>query len=109
MEQPYLVAAINNRPSKHGGDIWVVELIGLEDRRVYQTYIDANNRNYRHWARVIENPDRGYILSNLKHKVSAQGRTLVSADSQVIIEREANDPDQLAEAVQQIWTNQDGQ
>jgi hypothetical protein len=107
MQQLMAIAEIKKKPSRHGGRIYIVTLIGLEDRGIYETYIDPENRNYKFWRHIIENPGRGYIVSGARLADRKIRPNLVTADSEIIIERETFSTAELAEAIEALWINED--
>lgn len=86
--------------SKFGNRIWRIDFTGLEDRKNYYTFVDPTMRNYVNWQHIIENPDSGFLISNLTLKVCAPD--LISADSKPVIEHQGN-PDSINDAVREYW------
>tara|TARA_R110000803_G_scaffold105679_1_gene173891 strand:- start:681 stop:1043 length:363 start_codon:yes stop_codon:yes gene_type:complete len=70
-------------PSRHGGYITEIKMISMQNGEYYHTYVDENNRNYKHWYEYTNHPQAGYIISNLKLKKD----NLISADSRPHLEK----------------------
>ena len=86
--------------SRYGNRIWRIDFTGLEDRKNYYTFVDPTNRNYLNWQHIIENPESGFLISNLTLKTGQAD--LVSADSRPVIEHQG-DPDAITDAVKEYW------
>ena len=86
--------------SRYGNRIWRIDFTGLEDRKNYYTFVDPTNRNYPNWQHIIENPESGFLISNLTLKTCAPD--LISADSKPVIEHQG-DQDSINDAVKEFW------
>lgn len=69
--------------SRYGGMVHLLSFKG-EDGKSYRSWIDPKNRNFRHWAYVIENVPIGTLLDGLVQKT----QTLIDADSRPTPERD---------------------
>lgn len=106
MIQPYLVLSQRTIRSKsHGHPITEITLIGCSDRCQYKTYIDIQNKNYRNWQHIVNNPKKGFALGNLIIKNSS--KYLISADSELTIDIKSDRPEQLLSELYEIWIEQD--
>ena len=103
MAQPYIVLKQHPMTSKHGGKIFHVTLVGAIDRMQYHTYIDPNNRNYKYWARVVENPDNGFVIKGCQIKKE----DLISADSRITVVWQTDDANDVFDELYDIWQEQD--
>lgn len=105
MKQPYLVLSQRTfRSQNHGQPVTEIILIGCKDRCQYKTYIDVQNKNYRHWQHIILNPDSGFALSGLT--VKNKEKYLINADSKPNIDLQ-DEKDYLFADLQDIWLEED--
>ena len=77
--------------SKHGGNVFEIDLIDLDTTEQYHTYADPNNFNYKHWREITEHPDNGFIVTNCRLKKGKQ----IDADSAVEIEMNLSGQDAI--------------
>lgn len=103
MSQPYIVLNTKKLPSKHGGSIWAINMVGAQDRLEYYTYVDRKNRNYKNWVRIIEHPNNGFVIKGCQIKRDE----LISADSRISIVWQTDDPNDVFEELYDIWQEQD--
>lgn len=101
--QPYIVLSQHPLTSKHGGKIYEIKLVGAVDRIEYHTYIDPKMRNYKHWRRVIENPECGFVIKGCQIKRDE----LISADSRITVVWQTDNPNDVYEELYDIWREQD--
>jgi homoserine trans-succinylase len=80
-------------------------LVGIQDRMLYKTYIDPQNRNYRNWAQIIHQPYYGYVISGIQIKDAEKG--LVSADSKVRILFQTEYQNEVYDELILSWQQQD--
>jgi hypothetical protein len=107
MDQLYVVLNQEWGTSRHLGTPYVkITMVGIHDRNEYTTYVDTPNHNYRNWQHIIQHPERGYVLRNLKIKTH-RGRQLINADSKPLIEVEDESLDPILDIVQEFWQRQD--
>jgi hypothetical protein len=105
MAKLYAVLAQEKRPSKYGGMIVKITMVGVLDRKEYHTYIDPLNLNIKNWAHIINNPDDGFILTDLRLKRGSED--LINADSEPVIDGQYTDINVMLDLLQQIWAKQD--
>ena len=110
IKQPYIV--VEQRPgySKIAGTpMTTLILIGVKDRREYVTYVDTPNRNAAHWAHITRHATHGFVLRNLTptNKTTKKGQTIINADSEPIIEWEADSLDEVLIDAQRYWEEED--
>ena len=106
IEQRYVVLKQEQIYSKYGGQIVRIIMVGTNDRIEYTTYVDPRNHNHKHWVHILAHPERGFVLRGIKTKVK-DGKVLVNADSQPLIDWEDLDPDYLFSELMQVWAEQD--
>jgi hypothetical protein len=70
------------------------------------TYIDAPHRNYKNWQHIINNPQHGFVLRNLKTKLH-KGQELIDADSTPIIDWEDNTDTEIMRQIAEYWAEED--
>lgn len=105
--QPYVVLKQEAATSKkYGTPMTKITLLGVKDRREYVTYVDAPNRNHKNWTHIINNPEHGFVLRNIKTKLH-KDKELVDADSKPIIELEMEDDLEIMRQVAEIWAEED--
>jgi hypothetical protein len=93
--------------SKYGNYITEIGLVGVLDRNEYVTYVDANNNNHQNWQHILRHNNHGFVLNNLKLKKLKDGRTVINADSDPIIEWETDDPNEIWQDLKSIWEEED--
>lgn len=107
IKQNYVVLEQKAGLSKVTGHAMVtITLVGTKDRKEYITYIDSTNYNRDNWHHVVNNPDHGFVLDNLKVKMHKE-RLLIDADSKVIIAAEDLDKSRILDALTEVWAEQD--
>ena len=107
MKQPYVVLYQRQRLSKYGNYITEIGVVGVLDRNEYVTYIDQNNQNHNKWQHIIRHEQHGFVLNNLKQKKLQDGRIIINADSDPIIEWETDDPNEIWQDLKSIWQEED--
>lgn len=82
--QYYIILTQRQITSNYNGNkIAEITLVGVQDRCLYKTYVDPQNRNFKNWSYIIHNPAQGYLVSGIR--IKDQDKALISADSQVKI------------------------
>lgn len=105
--QPYVVLKQEARTSKkYGTPMTKITFMGIKDRREYVTYIDAPHRNYKNWQHIINNPQHGFVLRNLKTKLH-KGQELIDADSTPIIDWEDDNDTEIMRQIAEYWAEED--
>lgn len=110
IKQPYIVVEQKPGYSKIAGTpMTTLILVGVKDRREYVTYVDTPNRNAENWQHITRNPGHGFVLRNLQttNKTTKKGQTIINADSQAIIEWEADSLDEVLIDAQRYWEEED--
>ena len=79
----FYIVCQEDQPSRHGGYITEIKFISLKNGQEYHTYVDENNRNYKNWYEIVQHPQSGYVVNNLKLKKD----NLISADSRPRIQK----------------------
>lgn len=106
MKQPYLVLSQRTFLShNHGQPVTEITLIGCKDRCQYRTYVDIQNKNYKFWQHIVNNKESGFAIRNLKIKDSS--KYLISADSEPIIDIQADTKEELFADLHDIWQEED--
>ena len=67
-KEVFTVSDLKHSESRNGEQMITLELSDIVNDDVYETYVVEDHKNYKHWERIIENPDRFYFLGNLKLK-----------------------------------------
>jgi len=105
--QPYIVLKQESRTSKkYGTPMTKITFLGVKDRKEYVTYVDAPHRNYKNWQHIINNPNHGFVLSNLTFK-KYKDDILIDADSKPLIQREDVNDKEIMEELAEIWAEED--
>ncbi len=63
MARHYVIIKQQTKWSKHGGQVTEITLVGLDDRKLYTTWIDAMNMNAKYWSHITRSPDHGFIIT----------------------------------------------
>ena len=79
----FYIVCQEDQPSRHGGYVTEIKFISLKNGQEYNTYVDENNRNYKNWYEIVQHPESGYVVNNLKLKKDR----LISADSRPRIQK----------------------
>ena len=80
--QEYVRIGVTESTSKiDGNPLFTVEFAGVEDSRVYMTYVQATMRNWKLWKTIIDNPNPGVAFSLHEFQLKDPRRGLVNADS----------------------------
>lgn len=107
IKQPYVVLKQEWGRSRHLGTEYVkITVMGIKDRKEYHTYVDTPNHNYQNWQHIINNPQHGFVIRNLKTK-EHKGKTLINADSKPIIEWEDDNDTEIMRQISEIWAEED--
>jgi len=89
-----------------GETMYTIELENIVSGEKLKTYVVEEHKNYKHWQRVIENPDRYYFLNNLKLKEVRSGPNAgdyyINGDSRVEIVHETSDAARFETLVRQM-------
>lgn len=76
-------------------NMYTIELTDIVNGTVYETYIVEDHKNFKHWERMLDNPDCFYFLANLKLKEIKRGpnagKHYIDGDSRVQIVHETTD------------------
>jgi hypothetical protein len=84
---------------KHGGKLYTINLVGIQDKESYVVYVSPKNRNFKYWSKYIATMNKGYILSDLIMKKDH----VVNADHAPKIEITYNTKEELAQELEDIW------
>jgi hypothetical protein len=105
--QNYIVLTQKSGLSQATGRPYVtITIVGTKDRREYVTYVDSSNHNQKNWFHIINNPQNGFILKNLRTKV-IKDRLLIDADSRPQIAAEHDSLEYLLQILMEVWAEQD--
>lgn len=107
MAKLWAVLKQEKRPSKYGGMVVKITLVGVLDRKEYTTYVDPLNLNVKNWHHIINNPEHGFILTDLKVKRGKED--LINADSNPVIDGQYPNINEMLDLLQQVWDKQDKQ
>lgn len=107
IDQTYVVLVQERGLSKITGQPYTkLILVGTHDRDEYTTYIDTANHNHSNWSHIINNPEHGFVLTNLRIK-KHKDRLLVDADSKPIIAAEHESQTYVLDELRTVWAEQD--
>ena len=104
-QQHFVILEQNTRPSRYGGLITEIIMVGVKDRQEYKTYVDPLNINARNWQHITDHPAHGFIIRGLKYK--DQEKRILNADSDPIIEWEHESLDVVSQELLAHWQEQD--
>ena len=108
MARHYVIIKQQTKWSKHGGQVTEITLVGLDDRKLYTTWIDAMNMNAKYWSHITRSPDHGFIITGVKVKRMVDRDDVINADSKPIIAQEHPDIDETLDIVTEHWNTLDG-
>lgn len=104
LEEPVFVNRINLINSRHGGEVWELDVMGIKTQTKFKTYCDPQNVNWRNWEHIVDCAQRkGMVISNLKIKDEQKG--IINADSDCRIEW-VGPQEELATELEEYWRNQ---
>ena len=96
----WFIESCRERPSKHGGYIWHIDLKNVGTQERAKTYADPGNQNWRHWEETVTcAKNKGVIISGLRQKKKG----LINADSQPNI-LVVDDKDKLTIELNELWS-----
>ena len=105
-KEVFTVSDLRRGESRNGEQMITLELTDIVNNDVYETHVVEDHKNYKHWERIIENPDRFYFLGNLKLKEIKRGpnsgKYYVNGDSRVEILHETSDHTRFETLVYQM-------
>lgn len=94
---------------KSGAEMIVLDLVDVETREEYRSYIDSTMNNFEQWAEIITQPEKGWIITGIKKKRS-YGRykhEILNADCDPVIVVEYNDVRQMERLLRRAWAKED--
>lgn len=103
MKERYLVLSQTVKNSRYGQPITEIVLVDIHARTINKTYVDRANRNYANWQYIVQNPHKGYILTNLRTKSPG----LITADSRPRILHQTDHREELFSELITVWREQD--
>lgn len=105
----YAITEQSIGPSKNGGEMVTLTLYDLETRQEYRTYIDATMRNFDFWIDIISQPEKGYIVTGLKHKKSygRYNHEILNADCEPIVIKTVPDAKKMFKKIKEQWAKED--
>jgi hypothetical protein len=92
-----------------GAETITLTIFDIETRDEYRSYIDASMKNFNHWADIIMNPNKGFVITGLKEKRN-YGRykhDILNADCEPVIVKEFADIKDMERRLRQQWAKQD--
>ena len=101
--QNYVIYEQHTKISKYGGTVITVNVIGVQDRKEYITYIDPTNYNAQNWTDITSNPQGGFLVSGLKVKKD----NILNADSKFTVLAATHTRDALLSELHEVWKTQD--
>jgi hypothetical protein len=108
MAQLYVVYHVGHKTSRSTQNIvYEIQLIGCDDRYMYKTYVSPENRNYANWSGILQKPNLGYLLKNLRRRNAKKYPDLIDADSRPQIAHIMSHKQMLLDLVVESWLEQD--
>lgn len=90
------------RPSRNGGYIWEIHVVDCSNPNLcYHTYVNEENRNYKFWRQVTENPHKGIFLETERLRMKPQVPGQINADT--VFDVTVCDPLALADHLSELW------
>ena len=108
MARHYVIIKQQTKWSKHGGQVTEVSMVGLDDRKLYTTWIDPTNVNAKYWSHITRSPQHGFIITGVKIKRMVDRDDVINADSKPVIAQEHTDIDKTLDIVMEHWNKLDG-
>ena len=105
LKEPVFVMSAKEKPSIYGGEVYEIELCGIQSQTIYKTWADPRNNNWREWQHIVAAANsKGTVIDNLKLKDPE--KKLVNADSHVRIVWMGKRED-LVDILKDHWNKQD--
>jgi hypothetical protein len=105
LDEPVFVVGAKEKPSRYGGEIFEIQLIGIRSQKVYNTYVDPKNNNWIKWEHIVAAANtKGIVMDGIKLK--DPNNNLVNADSNVRILYMVT-KEELADILADFWKSQD--
>jgi hypothetical protein len=90
------------KKSIHGGQVWHIHAIDIETRREYITYLDPNNKNWRNWLPLTDNPQKGVIFE-VDGDIRTKKNHPVIIDADIRPTFTVTSPRELADMLKAFW------
>jgi hypothetical protein len=108
MARHYVIIKQECKWSKHGGQVTEISMVGLDDRKLYTTWIDPTNMNAKYWSHILRSPEHGFVITGVKTKRMVDRDDVINADSKPIIAQEHIDIDEMLNIIMEHWNHLDG-
>jgi hypothetical protein len=95
--------------SKNGGEMITLTFLNLETREESRSYIDETMTNFMQWAEIITQPQKGFIIQDLKEKRSygRYNHTILNADCVPVVAAEFPDVKKMENQIRKMWAKED--
>ena len=105
----YAIISQSIEPSKHGGEMVVLEALEIESREECISYIDPKMRNFELWESVITQPEKGFVITGLKRKtrLGSRDRVVLNADCEPLVVKEFDNAKEMERRLRANWAKQD--
>lgn len=99
LKQGYVIMSQKTGLSNYNGKPYTtIELIGLNDRKDYITYIQKSNQNHHQWHYITSNANSGFVVTFHNYKFKEKNdKLIIDADSVPNIKIEGELADILTE------------
>lgn len=96
---------------KSGAEMVTITALDIETREECLSYIDSTMNNFEHWAEVITQPEKGFVVTGLKKKrnYGRYNHEILNADCEPIIVAEYPDVKKMEKRLRQQWAKEDFQ
>jgi hypothetical protein len=92
-----------------GAEMITITALDVETREECLSYVDSSMENFVHWAEIITQPEKGFVVTGLKKKRN-YGRykhEILNADCQPVIVAEYPDVKKMERRLRQQWAKED--
>lgn len=95
--------------SKNGGEMITLTFLNLETREESRSYIDETMTNFMQWAEIITQPQKGFIIQDLKEKrnYGRYNHTILNADCVPVVAAEFPDVKKMENQIRKMWAKED--
>jgi hypothetical protein len=92
-----------------GAEMITITALDVETREECLSYVDSSMENFVHWAEIITQPEKGFVVTGLKKKRN-YGRykhEILNADCQPIVVAEYPDVKKMERNLRRSWAKED--
>ena len=105
LKEPVFVTNVDLINSMYGGEVYQIKFMGIKTQKVYHTYADPQNQNWRIWEPIINLSERKGVVISQDLRLKDIDKGLINADSPAYPELVVT-KDELADQLADFWQSQ---